>query len=141
MGGGLFDPLGTDRPPAPLPPRLGAPLALAGLAAAALAVLIALAYLRDDGDRGRAVAIVPIAHIAAPPKPPIAPPLAPPPTPNSAPQATAAAPPAPPPVRDDQEVEVQNGVRIIRPRRTGSAPGGQTLNVPGAVPLPAATGR
>lgn len=141
MAGGLFDPLGTDRPPSPPAPRLSAPVALAGLAAAALAVLIALAYLRDDGDRGHAVAIVPIEHVATPPKPPIVPPLAPPPAPNSAPPAAAAASPAPPPVRDDQEVEIQNGVRIIRPRRAGSAPGGQTLNVPGAVPPPGATGR
>ena len=139
MAGGLFDPLGTDRPPTVPGPRLSAPMALAGLAAAALALLIALAYLRDDGDRGRPVAISPIAHVAAPPKPAVAPPLAPSPAPPAA--TFPALSPALPPVRDDQEVEVQNGVRVIRPRRTGSGPGGQTLNVPGTPPPNAPAGR
>ena len=139
MAGGLFDPLGTDRAPARPTPRFSAAMVLAGLAGAALAVLIAVSYLRDDGDRGRAVVIAPIEHVAAPPKQAASPPL---PAPNPAPPAAeSAASPVLPPVRDDQEVEVQNGVRIIRPRRARAEPGGQTLNVPGAVPPGAPTGR
>ena len=136
MAGGLFDPLGTDRAARPVS-RVSAPTALAGFAVVALALLIALAYLRDDGDRGHTVAIAPIEHVAAPPKPAVPPPAPLPAPPAAEPAASSALPP----VRDDQEVEVQNGVRIVRPRHSRSEPGGQTLSVPGAAPPASTTGR
>lgn len=140
MAGGLFDPLGTDRPARPRGgSRPAAAVVAAGLAAAAVAALVAVSWWRDDGDRGRPVAVAPIEHRAAPPKPPAAipapPPLPPPSTTFSPPGAVPATPPQDadafrglPPVRDDQEVEIQNGVRIVRPRRNG--PGSQTIQVP-----------
>lgn len=142
MTGGLFDPLGTD--PADLPRRgvrPSVPVLAAGLVLAALAVLLAVSWLRDDGDRGRPMAVAPIEHVEAPPKPPApaplpaqpaAPPLSALPSPalSGAPMPAASA--GLPPVRDDQEVEIQNGVRIIRPRRERPATGGQTIRVPGA---------
>ena len=131
MTGGLFDPLGTDR--ADRPRRASRPPAsvvAAGLVVAALAALLAVSWYRDDGDRGHPVAVAPIAHVQAPPKPPPVPapaaPLAPP-TAAPAPAASSGLPA----VRDDQEVEIQNGVRVIRPRRDGGAPGSQTIRVPG----------
>ncbi len=135
MSGGLFDPLGTDGADRPhggaRPP---ASVVAAGLILAGLAALLAVSWFRDDGDRGRPVAVAPIEHVQAPAKPPAAQtvPVAPPPA--------AAAPPAPvaasglPPVRDDEEVEIQNGVRVIRPRRVGAAPGSRTIQVPAETP-------
>lgn len=124
MTGGLFDPLGTDRPDRSRGTfRPTAPVVVAGLLLAALATLVAVAYVRDDGDRGQPVAVAPIEHLAAPPAP-VAP------APAAAPQAAPNA--GLPPVRADQEVEIQNGVRIVRPRRAESAGGGRTIEVPGA---------
>lgn len=120
-GDGLFDPLGVNRPEPVRPTRMPSPPRLvAAVAALAVAALVALSWLRDDGDRGRPRAIAPIERVAAPPKPAAPPP--PPPAPN--PPPAAAAPPPPPgfPAAEDQEVEVQNGVRIIRPRRDGATP-------------------
>jgi hypothetical protein len=129
MTGGLFDPLGTDRADAPLRrSRPRASVVLAGLILAALATLLGAAYLRDDGDRGRPVAVVPIEHVPTPTKPPAVP--AP---PVAAPAASAAAGgPGLPAAQDGQEVEIQNGVRIVRPRRDGTASGSQTIRVPDA---------
>ena len=140
MSGGLFDPLGTDGADRPRGgSRPPASVVAAGLLLAGLAALLALSWFRDDGDRGRPVAVVPIEHVQAPAKPPAAPPapavpVAPPP---AAPAAALQAPVAAsglPPVRDGEEVEVQNGVRIIRPRRVGPAPGSQTIRVPAETP-------
>ena len=135
MTGGLFDPLGTDRtapsrgavrPPAGV---VAAGVVAAGLVLAALAALLAVSWLRDDGDRGRPVAVAPIEHVRAPPKPP-EPASA---LPAAPPASAAPAPPAGlPPLRDDQEVEIQNGVRVVRPRRDGTATRGQTIRVPDA---------
>lgn len=138
MTGGLFDPLGTDRPDrSGRAARTSAGVLAAGLVLAALTILVAVAWLRDDGDRGRPVAVAPIVRVEAPPKPP------PPAQPATAPPAAAAAaPPGPaataalPPVRDDQEVEIQNGVRIVRPRRDASPATGRTIRVPDAAASP-----
>ncbi len=140
MTGGLFDPLGTDR--ADLPrgaSRPPASVVAAGLVLAALAALLGVSWFRDDGDRGRPVAVAPIEHVSAPPKPAAAPPVPAPAAPLSAAPAVGA-PQAPvaasglPPVGDDDEVEVQNGVRIVRPRRVGPMPGSQTIRVPAQTP-------
>lgn len=128
MTGGLFDPLGTDRADLPLGrPRPPVSVVIAGTVVAALILLLAASYLRDDGDRGRPVAVAPIEHVQAPPSapvPPAAAPLLPPPS----------AAPGLPPVRADQEVEIQNGVRIVRPRRDAPASGSATIRVPDASP-------
>lgn len=128
-GDGLFDPLGVDRAEPVRPaPILSPPLVVAALAALGVAALIAVAWLRDDGDRGRPRAIAPIERIVAPPRPAAPPPAAPPPV--------ALPPAAPPPglsIGGDQEVEIQNGVRIIRPKRDRALPApGQTIPVPPA---------
>lgn len=133
MTGGLFDPLGTGPGPARRAgPRPSAPVVAAALVLAALAALVAASWLRDDGDRGRPVAVAPIEHAQAPPKP-AAPEAVPPAAPAAPPPATAPPPAAGlPPPRDDQEVEIQNGVRIVRPRRAPAQSGGQTVPVPGS---------
>ncbi len=140
MAGGLFDPLGTGR--ADLPrgaSRPPASVVAAGLVLAGLAALLAVSWFRDDGDRGRPMAVTPIEHVPAPPKPAAAPPVPAPAAPlPAAPAAAAAQAPVAagglPPVRDDEEVEVQNGVRIVRPRRVGPMPGSQTIRVPAETP-------
>ena len=130
MTGGLYDPLGTDRPdPSRGGSRPTAPFVVAGLMLAALAVLLAVAYVRDDGDRGQPVAVAPIEHVLPPPGPLTGPA-------GSAPQAAAtsqtpAAEAGLPPVRADQEVEIQNGVRIVRPRRAEPAGTSRSIEVPG----------
>lgn len=131
-GGGLFDPIGagTGRPRRSR--RFTAPVAAAGLAVLTLGALLAFAALRDGGDRGEPGAVAVIQRPAAVPD--AAPP---PPRPASPPPPAAAPVPAPaglPPVRDDQEVEVENGVRVVRPRRDHPPSGGQTLRVPGGTP-------
>ena len=129
-GDGLFDPLGVNRAePARSVPILSPPLAVALLAALGVAALIGVAWLRDDGDRGRPRAVSPIERIAPPPAPP------PPPPPPPAAVPPAAVPPValPPGFPDiaDQDVEIQNGVRIIRPRRDRGRPvSGQSIPVP-----------
>ena len=124
-GDGLFDPLGVDRAePVRAVPALSPPLVVVAIAALGVAVLVGVAWLRDDGDRGRPRAVAPIERITAPPKPPAPPPAA---APPAAP--TLAAPPGFP-ADADQEVEIQNGVRIIRPKRDRAAPPlGQTIPV------------
>ena len=126
MARGLFDPLGTDREVKPRPTMISAPLLTSGIVLVALTALLIASVLRDDGNRGEPSAVSVIQHVTAPASPP-------------KPAAKAAAvvePPslatssALPPVRDDQEVEIQNGVRIIRPRRSGGLTGGQILKVP-----------
>lgn len=132
-GNGLFDPLGIDRAgPARRGWRPSAPALVAATCVAAAAALLAIAWWRDDGNRGRPLAVVPIEHVTAPPKPP--PPQPPPaqPAPPSASPATVPGLPA----AADQEVEIQNGVRIIRPRRDRAAAPGQVVPVPGALPAP-----
>lgn len=120
-GGGLFDPLGVDHaePRRPLF-RPSAPMVVAAICALLISVLIGVAWIRDDGDRGEPRAVGPITRTQAPAKLPAPAPL------------PAAAPPGLPPVGADQDVEIQNGVRIIRPRRQGSLPQGQAVPVPGA---------
>ncbi len=120
-GGGLFDPLGVDHVERARPPyRPSAPIVVAALCAALIAVLFGVAWIRDDGDRGEPRAVGPITHVQAPAKP-VAPPAPP-----------AAAPSGLPQIGADQDVEIQNGVRIIRPRRDRSLPQGQAIQVPGA---------
>lgn len=134
MTGGLFDPLGTGRPD--LSDRAGRPPAsvlVAGLVLAALTILVAVSWLRDDGDRGRPVAVAPIEHVQAPPRPPAPPqPAIAVPAPAAAATTDPAASSTLPPVRDDQEVEIQNGVRIVRPRRDAAPAAGRTIRVPDA---------
>ncbi len=103
---------------------------------ALLVVLIGLASLfrraafHQGGERGepRAVAkIGPVRHYD--PAPPSSP------SPASANSATL--PPGSPGgtvISSDQEVEIQNGVRVIRPRRDGSAVGSIVVKVPGSAP-------
>lgn len=124
-GDGLFDPLGVNRAePIRSVPTLSPPLVVAAVAALGIAALVAVAWLRDDGDRGRPRAVAPIERIAAPPKPAA-------PSPAPAPPAPAVALPPGFPAEADQEVEIQNGVRIIRPRRDhGLPPAGQSFVAP-----------
>ncbi len=126
MARGLFDPLGTDREVKRESTRIRVPLLTSGLVLVAVAALLIASVLRDDGGRGEPGAVASIQHAAAP---------APPPKPAAREAAVAEPPAVPtpsalPPVRDDQEVEIQNGVRIIRPRRGGGVAGGQVLKVP-----------
>jgi hypothetical protein len=126
MARGLFDPLGTDREVKRRSTRIQLPLLTSGLVLVAVAVLLIASVLRDDGSRGEPGAVATIQHVALPASPPK-------PAAREAAVVEPAAVPTPsalPPVRDDQEVEIQNGVRIIRPRRGGSAAGGQVLKVP-----------
>lgn len=134
MTGGLYDPLGTDRDgpgraggerrgPRPSAPVIAAALLLAGLAA-----LLAVSYLRDTGDRGMPLAVAPIDR--PPPAAPLPAPAAPPavPAPPIAPAPPAASASA------DQDVQIENGVRVVRPRRIAPASspvqGGRMLRVP-----------
>ncbi|WP_237476456.1 hypothetical protein [Lichenibacterium dinghuense] len=142
MTGGLFDPLGTGRAePARRTPRPSAPAVVLCVMLAALALLLVVSWWRDTGDRGMPVAVGPIERL--PPAPAAPAPLveAPPAPPRASPPASVAPPPAGlPPPRDDQDVEIENGVRVVRPRRMSPAPspappsgqGGQTLRVPDA---------
>lgn len=133
-GNGLFDPLGIDRAgPARRAWRPSAPVLVAATCVAAAVALLAIAWWRDDGNRGRPLAVVPIEHVTAPPKPP--PPQPPPAQPAPPPSASPATVPGLP-AAADQEVEIQNGVRIIRPRRDRAAAPGQVVPVPGAPPPP-----
>ncbi len=134
-GDGLFDPLGVDRAdPIRASRRLSPAVAVAVLAVVGGTVLVAVAWFRDNGDRGHPRAIAPIERVVAPPKP-----VAPPP-PAAAPAAPATVasgqsmPGFPPP--DDQEVEIQNGVRIIRPRRERPPAGALTLPAAPAPQIP-----
>ena len=121
-GGELFDPLGANRAEAPRPGRRpSAPLVMAATVLAGLATLIGVAWLRDDGDRGKPRAVSTIEHVAPPQKPSTPPPG---PAPQTAPAIGASA------LREDQEVEIQNGVRIIRPRRERPAPPGDAIRGP-----------
>lgn len=125
MARGLFDPLGTDREVNPKPTRISPPLLMSGIVLVALTALLIASVLRDDGNRGEPSAVSVIQHVAAPASPPK----------PAAKEAAVAEPPflatsALPPVREDQEVEIQNGVRIIRPRRSGGFAGGQVLKIP-----------
>ena len=130
-GDGLFDPLGVG--PAGRgrsARRPSAPVLVAAICVAAASALVAIAWWRDDGNRGRPIAVVPIEHVTAPPKPlpsQPAPPQPAQPLPASPEGAVAPAP-------SDQEVEIQNGVRIIRPRRDRGAVPSQVLPVPGEPP-------
>ena len=143
---GLYDPLGTDRvecgrsgvaPPA---------WAVASmLLAAAVTALIGFAWLHDDGDRGEPRAVVPIAVVTSPAKADAPAPLSPAakvPPPDVPPALPAAAAPAPSPPRsapavveiaprlgdDDQDVEIQNGVRVIRPHHDGAERQGRSVS-------------
>ena len=126
MARGLFDPLGTDREVKRGSTRIQVPLLTSGLVLVVVAALLIASVLRDDGSRGEPGAVATIQHVA----PPVSPPK---PAPREAAAADSPAVPtlsALPPVRDDQEVEIQNGVRIIRPRRGSGAVGGQVFKVP-----------
>ena len=125
-GGGLYDPLGTDRPTKA--PRVGPSPALIALLVVliGLASLFGMAAFHDGGERGepRAVAeIGPVHHDD--PAPPSSPSLA---SANSA--TLPAGSPGGTVISSDQEVEIQNGVRVIRPRRDGSAVGSLVVKVP-----------
>ena len=134
-GDGLFDPLGVGRAgPGRRAWRPSAPVLVAAICVAAASGLVAIAWWRDDGNRGRPLAVVPIEHVTPPPKPPQPAPPQPAPPPSAAPEA-AAMPGLPAPA--DQEVEIQNGVRIIRPRRDRGAVPSQVLPVPGGTSAPA----
>ena len=99
-------------------------MVVAAICAAVIAVLLGVAWIRDDGDRGEPRAVGPITHTQAPAKPPAPPPLPAAGPANGLPQVGA-----------DQDVEIQNGVRIIRPRRERSLPQGQAIPVPGVPAL------
>lgn len=134
-GDGLFDPLGLDRAHRARPAlKLSAPVVVLAVAALALVAIVALASMRHDGDRGTPRAISSIEHVVAPAKPvPPAPPVSPP-RPPVVPAAVAAVPPGFPAAGTDQDIEIQNGVRIIRPRRDRRSSDGQSVQVPGASP-------
>ncbi len=132
-GGGLFDPLGVDRVESERPSfRPSAPVVVATVCVAATLVLIAIAWIRDDGDRGDPRAVSPITRVDAPPKPQIPPPATV--APGSGATTGASGPPLSglPPLGADQEVEIQNGVRVIRPRRSdiGGVLRSQSVTVP-----------
>lgn len=135
-GGGLFDPIGREPGGRPRTSLTSPVVVVAGAALVGLAALIVVAAWRDDGDRGEPRATSTIEHVTAPEKP-TAPTVAHP-APTSAPTAPVAdgsvptVSPGLPPARGDQDVEIQNGVRIIRPRRDAAAPGGVTVKVPAA---------
>lgn len=134
-GDGLFDPLGLDRAQPSRPAlKLSAPLVVLGAAALGLATIVAIASMRDDGDRGTPRAISSIEHVLAPARPVPPAPLASPPPPPVAPAAVAAMPPGLPAVGADQDVEIQNGVRVIRPKRDRRPADGQSVQLPGAPP-------
>lgn len=145
-GPGLYDPLGTDRGergrPGAAPPTWAlAPIVLA----AAITALLGFAWLHDDGDRGEPRAVVPIAVVTSPTKADVPAPLLPaakPSPPDIPPGLPAAATPAPSPPRsapavaetaprlgdDDQDVEIQNGVRVIRPHPGGAERQGRSVS-------------
>lgn len=139
-GGGLFDPIGREPGGRPRTSLTSPVVVVAGAALVGLAALIVIAAWRDDGDRGEPRATSTIEHVAAPEKPTA--PTVPHPAPTSASAPTATAPvadgsvpiasPGLPPARGDQDVEIQNGVRIIRPRRDATSAGGLTVKVPAA---------
>ncbi len=123
-GGGLFDPLGTDRPArasrgAPSPWLIALLVVLIGIA-----VLFGLAAFRNGGAGGnpRVVAAIGAVHHTDPvPPPPLNPA-------NTAAQAPSM--PSGAAAMSDQEVEIENGVRVIRPRRNGSPVTGLVMKVP-----------
>ena len=132
-GGGLHDPLGTDRPPKS--PRAGSSFPLIALICVltGFAGLFATAAFRDGGERGepRAVApIGPVRHSDPAPTPRAASPLGSPTLPAGLPGGSTTA--------SDQEVEIQNGVRVIRLRHGGTASGGVVVKVPAAASAPSA---
>ena len=136
-GNGLFDPLGIGRAgPGRRARRPSAPVLVAAICVAAASALVAIAWWRDDGNRGRPLAVVPIEHVTAPSKPPPSPPPAPQPAPPPSPGSPEAAAGSRLPVPADQEVEIQNGVRIIRPRRDRGAVPSQVLPVPSGPSTP-----
>ncbi len=124
-GGGLFDPLGTDR--SPQASRAGPSLWLISLIVVVIgfASLFAAAAFRNGGEGGepRAIAkIGPARHID-----PV--------VPNSAPLGSAASTTPPPglpqgSLGSGQDVQIENGVRVIRPRRDGSTAGSLVMKVP-----------
>ena len=131
-GGGLYDPLGTDPPLRA--PRAGPSLSLIVL----LVVLIGLAGLfaasafRDSGERGQPRAVAEIGPVR-PSDPPPSPPLS-----SAGPATLPAALPGGSVPPSDQEVEIQNGVRVIRLRHDGSTGGSLVVKVPEAAAAAAA---
>ncbi len=128
-GGGLYDPLGTDRPARAS--RTGPSLSVIVLFGVLIgfASLFATAAFRDDGERGepRAIARIGPARRSEP-----APPV-PPPSPSLASAGAAMQPSGPTggsAPSSDQDVEIQNGVRVIRLRRNGATSGSLTVKVP-----------
>ena len=128
MGGGLYDPLGTDRTDGSRRPRPSGSTLLLGAIALAVTALVVAAVMRDDGDRGEPRATATIVPVVVAPVPAVA--LPPPPPAVAAGPAQPAGSSGVAPPRDDQEVEIQNGVRIIRPRRDQPVTGGRTVGVP-----------
>lgn len=137
MTGGLYDPLGTDRDGPGRAggerrgPRPSAPVVAAALLLAGLAALLAVSYLRDTGDRGMPLAVAPIDR--PPPAAPLPTPAAP------APPALPAPPIAPAPLAAsasaDQDVQIENGVRVVRPRRDASTPASPPASAPAYAPV------
>ena len=132
-GGGLFDPLGTDRPPKSS--RAGPSLWLIALIVVLVgfASLFATAAFRNGGEGGepRAVAAIgPARRLDA-----VAP------TPASHGSAASTTQPSGlpggPMAASDQEVQIENGVRVIRPRRNGPTGGSLVMKVPDAAPATA----
>ena len=129
-GGGLYDPLGTDRPTRT--PRAGPSPSLIALLVVliGLASLFGVAAFHEGGERGEPRAVAEIGPVrrydpASPSSP----------SPASANSVTL--PPGSPGgtvISSDQEVEIQNGVRVIRPRRDGSAVGSIVVKVPDPAP-------
>ena len=133
-GGGLFDPLGTDRPQRGA--RAGPSLWLIALSVVliGLAGLFAAAAFRNGGEGGepRAVAeIGPVRHID--PLPPASPSLV-----SAAGTLRPSGLPGGSIPASDQEVQIENGVRVIRPRRDGATGGSLVVKVPESMPLAAA---
>ncbi len=137
-GGGLYDPLGTDRPTRAS--RAGPSLSVIALFGVLIgfASLFAAAAFRDDGERGepRVVAKIGPVSQADPATLPSASPASP--TSATLPSSLTGGSTASP----DQEVEIQNGVRVIRLRRDGATAGSLVMKVPApttataAAPLP-----
>ena len=127
-GGGLFDPLGTDRPPEAS--RAGPSLWLIALVVVLIgfAGLFATAAFRNGGEGGepRVVAeIGPARHVD---------PVTPAPASLGSASSTTqpSGSPGGPTAASDQEVQIENGVRVIRPRRNGSTGGSLVMKVPAA---------
>ena len=137
MGKGLYDPLGVDHPQAPRW-RPSVAVVTGGVVVAAVAIFGAAVALRSGGERGEPNAVVTIER-----SPPIAATLPASPPAQAAPAAAASpavvtSTPGMPASSREADVDIENGVRIVRMRPPGSSrPAGQVVTVPPAsTPLP-----